>query len=180
MGKANAPLDLDFGWFEMTCRVNPDASDLAVADLMMEFGGLDVDDVEQGQKAMAAMSDYLVGQIHPDDKEQFWRIAKRERQTIRDIMEVAKAISAGVADFRSGQPSDSSATRLPIATKSPHVLSSVDGPERSEQMHQAALAALPDRADMRVFLYRNRARQRAEEQAGNDAVFRGPLGLAAG
>ena len=175
-GTAHAALDMEFGWFGATIRVNPDASDLSVADLMIEFGDVDVDSVEGQQVAMKAMSEYMVGQIHPDDRQQFWALAKANRQGVRDVMEVAKAITAAIADFRSGQSSGSSATPLPTTLRSVPASSSVDTPEevarRAALVAQAA-AAMPDRPDLRVGLFRSEAaRLAAAEQP------RGPLGLA--
>lgn len=179
LGNRNADVDLDFEWFGATIRVHPKASDLSVADLMLNFGDVDVDSLEGQQVAMQAMSEFMVGQIHAEDRQLFWSLAKENNQMIRDIMEVAKAISEGVADFRSGQRSDSSATPLPTNGNSGPASSSVDDSARREAVVAAALAELPNRPDMRLFLYRQEAARRQEEAeaAQEAAAKRTPLGL---
>lgn len=106
LGTPRDPVDLDFVYFGQTIRVNPDATDLDVADMMAQFGH--VDDETQTQDVMGGLRDMLLQPIHPDDRDEFWRLAKANRQRMNDIMTVGKTITEAVSGFPTGQPSDSS------------------------------------------------------------------------
>lgn len=106
LGTPRPPIELDFGYFGETIRVDPDATDLDVADMMASFGH--VDDETQAGDVMTGLRDQLVKQVHPDDRALFWETAKANRQQLRDIMAVSKAITEAVAGFPTGQSSDSS------------------------------------------------------------------------
>lgn len=179
-GKSNEPIeDLDFEWFGAKIRVHPDASDLGVGDGLIQSGTVDIDTPEGADMALGIMREAMFGQIHPDDVAEFWRLAKLHRQQLRDIVQVSRDISAGVADFRSGQRSDSSATQRPAPLRSVPGSSSVDGGRRAA-VQRAALDALPDRPDMRVALYRQAQADAAAdaEAAAAGQRNRSPLGVA--
>jgi hypothetical protein len=107
LGTKRAEVDIEFDYFGETIRVHPQASDLRVMDFMMRVGELDMEDPENAQEIMKAMSEQLLMQIHPDDASLFWETAKKNNQQMQDIMAVSKSIIAAVADFPTGQPSDS-------------------------------------------------------------------------
>lgn len=177
LGTARDAVELDFEWFGSTIRVHPDASDLGTADMMMQFGGLDVDDDDDARAAMEALSEHLLSQIHPDDREEFWRLAKANRQQMADIVAVSKAITEAVAGFPTGQSADSSATPKSTSKKSSGGSSSAAKRARMAQsrreletarrhdVQDQALEQLEGRPDLRLALWRQREYQDAQEVA---------------
>lgn len=176
LGTQRDAVELDFDWFGATIRVHPDASDLQTADMMMQFGGLDLDDDEGARAAMESVSEHLLGQIHPEDRDEFWRLAKANRQQMADIIAVSKAITEAVAGFPTGQPSDSTDTPKSMSKKSSGGSSSAGraqrraqtreltaATQRRHQVQDQAAEILSGRPDLRLALYRQRQEQDAAE-----------------
>lgn len=181
LGEFGTPRDaveLDFQWFGTTIRVHPDASDLRTADFLLEFGDLDMDDEASARRAMEVMSEHLLGQIHPDDRDEFWRLAKANRQQMADIMAVSKAITEAVAGFPTPQSSDSAPTPPRTGPRSSGTASSraqrraaeraaPRQKDRRDVVTDNALSLLEGRPDLKLALVRQREAELAEEsQAG--------------
>jgi hypothetical protein len=94
-----------FGWFEHELRVNPQFGELELTDFME--AAADIDDADTA-KASAFLKDTFRLAVHPDDFEVFWATAKRERQTIQDLMGLFHAMIQLVSGRPTQRPSDSS------------------------------------------------------------------------
>lgn len=130
LGQAKQAPDVTFGWFGSTIRTNPDGSpELEFIEFMKRASMIDLgevdpaqvteDDLTRAAGAMDTILDFLKQQIHPQDWDQFWALAKTNRQTINDLFQVAKTLSEVAAGFPSGRPSASSAGRSRTKKKSP-------------------------------------------------------------
>jgi hypothetical protein len=102
--KAAAP-ERSFEFFEATVRVDPGFGELDFADLMAKARTVDT----EGPSGMGLLVDIVRNMVHEGDFEQFWKIARRERQTVTDLMEIVYAVVEAVAERPTEQPSDSSA-----------------------------------------------------------------------
>lgn len=102
-------IDLHFGWFGATIRVNPDASDLAFIEFLAVAEGINAasTDAAEMKRATLAMRGWLVDLVHPDDFAEFMELAKKNRQQIQDLTRVAMSIVEAVSSFPTGRPSDS-------------------------------------------------------------------------
>lgn len=178
LGVKRDEVDIEFDYFGTTIRVHPQASDLRVMDFMMRVGELDMDDPENAQEIMAAMSEQLLMQIHPDDATKFWEIAKANNQQMQDIMAVSKSIIAAVADFPTGQPSDlpdgPTTTALSSALDSLNredrravVRELVKSPDKRTADAERALTLLQGRPDLQVAVVRAEAAR--QSSAGSTA-----------
>lgn len=167
LGTQRDAVDLDFDYFGETIRVHPDATDLDVADLMASVGELDIEDEEGAKEAMVGLGQFLVGKIHPEDRERFWKAAKANRQQIKDLLDVAKAITEAVAEvasgFPTGQPSDSPPTTASASKKSKGGTSSAARAERrrasadtsrQRRVTEQAMDLLDGRPDLKLALHR--------------------------
>lgn len=179
LGTKRDPVELDFDYFGEVIRVHPDATDLDVADLMASFGEMDIDDEDSAKEVMSGLGQFMVGQIHPEDRELFWATAKANRQQLKDIIDVARAITEAVAEaasgFPTGQPSDSPSTTPSTSKKSKGGTSSQARKERrraasaetsrQRRVTEDAMGLLEGRPDLKLAL----ARQEAASQAGESA-----------
>lgn len=120
-GSKREAVDLEFGYFGSTVRVHPDASDLSYMDFMQK--AVDIDETDEVTGFHAVM-DFLKGQIHPDDWDNFWKLARTNRQTTTDLMEVSSGIVQAVARFPTLPSADSSHGQLNTTPKSKDDLSS--------------------------------------------------------
>jgi len=149
MGTPRPVLGLTFGWFGTVIRVNPGAGELELVDFMRRASKLDVgEDMENlpdNVEALDVTVDFLQRQIHPDDWDVFWDLAKTNRQGTKDLLEVAMTITEKIATFPTGQPSDSSDGQSTTGTRSP------DG---SSSLTTKALDLLPGRPDLQMAVVR--------------------------
>ena len=175
LGVKRDPVDLEFDYFGEVIRVHPDATDLDVADLMAAVGDADLDDEEGAKEVMGELSRFLLGSIHPDDRQRFWELSKANRQQVKDIVDVARAITEAVAaqasGFPTGQPSDSASTSSSTSKKSRGGTSSQARAERrrasaetarQRRVTEDAMEALSGRPDLKLALARQVASQGAE------------------
>jgi hypothetical protein len=175
LGVQRDAVDLDFEYFGEMIRVHPDATDLGVADLMSAFGEVDIEDEEGAKEVMGGVAGFLRDNIHPDDRDLFWRTAKANRQQLKDIIAVVKAITEAVAEaasgFPTGQPSDSASSTSGASKKSRGGTSSQVRAERrraaaessrSRAVAQQAMGELDGRPDLKLALARHVAAQDAE------------------
>lgn len=175
LGVKRDAVDLEFDYFGTTIRVHPDATDLAVADLMASFGEMDIEDEDSAKEVMGGVAGFLRDNIHPDDRQKFWEIAKANRQQLKDIIDVARAITEAVteaaSDFPTGQPSDSAPTTSSTSKKSGGGTSSQARAarrrasaetSRARAVQQQAMGELDGRPDLKLALARHIANQDAE------------------
>lgn len=116
-GRDPAPADEEHTveWFGVDIRVDPDgATDLAYLDFMEQAMNVD----EHDPKAATIVKTYLREIIHDDDFDTFWSLARKNRQTVQDLMVVV----AEIVSFFSGRPprpsSDSQSGQSPTAARS--------------------------------------------------------------
>lgn len=129
LGTVREVEETTFGWFGATIRTNPQAApELELVEFMNKAAAIQVDDDDADLADAVGAMDTVVGfiqpQIHPDDWEPFWDLAKRNRQTINDLMSVAMKLYEAAAGFPSGRPSASPAGRSHTKQKSKGVSSS--------------------------------------------------------
>lgn len=114
-GTTRPKVDATFDYFGTVIRVHPDASDLAYTEFLAIAKDIQIGDDGQpigaadNQRAAQLLDDTLRGQIHPDDLDEFMRIAKANRQQTMDLMILSQQIVAAVSGFPTGQQSGSSA-----------------------------------------------------------------------
>jgi len=133
---------LTFGYLGSVIRTNPRLTDVAVMRLV---GRLTDAEQMSGRQAVAAFGNILEALIHPDDVEQFWEVAERERQTLDDLADTIEQILSGVTDRPTQRPSGSSGGPQPTTASSPDDSSS------------RVLTLLKDRPDLAVLVTRERS-----------------------
>lgn len=133
---------LTFGYLGSVIRTNPRLTDVAVMRLV---GRLTDAEQMSGRQAVAAFGNILEALIHPDDVEQFWEVAERERQTLDDLADTIEQILSGVTDRPTQRPSGSSDGPQPTTASSPGDSSS------------RVLTLLKDRPDLAVLVTRERS-----------------------
>lgn len=149
------PVDMTFRWFGVTIRVAPDAGDLSLIAFLEQAETIDVGD-EVG--IMLATKEFLRAQVDERDWTQFFTIARQQRQQFKDLLQVAKDITAAVARFPMTRPSDSSDGRPQTSTTSKVGSSS--------QVAVQAMADLKGRRDLKMFVWQ--AEVARVQQAGKD------------
>lgn len=122
-GTPREAIDLDFVWCgEATIRVNPDATDMDFLDFMATARGVQVEladgeendpdkvaqALQQASGALDLMYRFIRRQIHPDDWDEFLRIARANRQQVADLMVLARSLTEAISRFPTGRPSGSS------------------------------------------------------------------------
>jgi hypothetical protein len=166
LGTPRAPVDMDFPYFGEVIRVHPDASDLAVAELMLKAQDIDLGDVDindpdswdpQTTKTLVEAENLAMNmirqQIHPDDWDRFWKTARANRQNTIDLMALVKTLAAEVAKFPTGPSSASSGGRRKTKPKSKGGSSS--------QVSARALKLLDGRPDLKTAVWQAEQARRA-------------------
>lgn len=136
-GVVREPVDEVFGWFGAEIRVNPDLTDLAVLDLVGLMGNMD--DGNGAIEAIRSMGSVLV---HPEDLDEFWGLARSNRQTMEDIGVLATHLIGALAE----RP-----TRLPSGSSDGQQSTDVSSTGSSSSQ---ALRVLEDRPDLAVAVLR--------------------------
>lgn len=113
-GTAREGSDDTFTYFDMAVRVHPAMSDLSLHDFMEKAAHID----EADPSAWTLVKDFIREQIHPDDFDQFWALARANRQDTADLMGVAKGLYAAVTGRPTMRPSSSSRGRPRTKRKS--------------------------------------------------------------
>lgn len=112
MGVAREEHDATFGYFGTTIRVHPDLSDIAVFDLFTDVAtavdGADAENAEDVAKLVEALRAVAATLVHPDDAEEFWRLARANRQSLDDVAGLAMRLLGALADRPTERPSVSS------------------------------------------------------------------------
>ena len=143
LGTRHDPAEpLTFGYLGSVIRTHPNLSDVQVMRLVSR---LDAAESTSGRAAVKLFGEIVEVLVHPDDLDEFWEIAERERQTIDDLGDTVEQILSGVIDRPTERPSASS-----------------DGPPHTEANSPAdsssrALILLKDRPDLAVPLIRDRS-----------------------
>lgn len=192
-GEEREPLDLEFGWCGERFRVHPDATDLGFMEFMAQAQGtelpedLDAESIAADPSKAAAMVNrmtqattmmhrFIRDQIHPEDWDRFWTVAKAHRQQTSDLMRLSHNLTAAIARFPTGQSSGSASTPPSVSKKSSggsssqgrarnRALSRQESAQtqRRHQVEADAAALLPGRPDLRLLLWEQaRARDAAE------------------
>jgi hypothetical protein len=105
-----------FDWFGSTIRLPALAvSELELIDLMESTTTVDQD----SPAAIVVIKNMFRQVIHADDFDQFWDLAKSNRQQIADLMQVYQVLLEAATGRPTQQPSDSSPGRLPTSGNSP-------------------------------------------------------------
>ena len=115
-GVERAAVDETFGWFGTEIRVHPDLSDVAVVDLFATVSS--VNESTPAADAMAAIGHIGRILVHEDDADTFWTLAKKNRQTMEDIVRLAMAILEALSGRPTELPSDSSDGQRTTTTRS--------------------------------------------------------------
>lgn len=122
LGTVREAEEITFGWFGATIRTNPEsAGELEMIEFVNKAAAIEVDedtDLADAVGAMDTVLGFLQPQIHPDDWAEFWVLAKRNRQTVEDLMTVAMRLVEVASGFPSGRPSASPAGRSHTKPKS--------------------------------------------------------------
>lgn len=167
LGQKKAALDVTFGWFGATIRSNPQASpELELTDFMARAKDIDLGDVDPANAteedfkaaagAMEAVRDFLRAQLHPEDWEQFWALAKANQQDVQDLMQVAMRLTEVAAGFPTGRPSSSPAGRSRTERRSRG---------GSSSRATKALRIVPGRPDLQAAIMRATEAQEAGRKA---------------
>ena len=155
MGTVRAPVDMDFPWFGVAIRVAPTAGNpLLLWGFARKAEKIDkADDVS----SMLVVVEFMEGLIHPDDWDEFMRVAVANNQQTDDLLEVAKALVVAVARFPTGRPSDSPDGPTTTNTKS------------AADPYSAAVVATMDglkgRGDLKMIVYQNYLARRQQQAA---------------
>lgn len=151
LGTIRDAVDLEFDYFGLVIRVNPDTTDLNMFEFLETASNIEEADNTQGIRAIGG---YLHDLIHPDDWQTFWAAAKGNRQQLMDLMQTARAIAEAVSGFPTGQRSDSSGGPPTTSRKSGGGTSSQRRAGRRTQQitedSQAALSMMDGRPDLKV------------------------------
>lgn len=159
LGAERGPVDLDFEWFGSTIRVGPDAGDLALLEFLAKARLLDEGDEVGG---MELTIEFLRAQIHPDDWDEFYGLARKHRQQMIDMLKVAHTIVRLVTLFPTGRPSDSSSGQRPTDQNSTAASSSA----AVSPVDARAMTILKGRPDLKMAVWNNvmaKAEQAREE-----------------
>jgi hypothetical protein len=140
-GTERPPLDMTFGWFGSTIRVEPNLTDTVLLDFLTKASAIDD---ESGPEAMRAVEDFLAAMVHHEDFSEFMHIARARRQSIEDLMKVAYSILEVATSRPTHAPADSSGGRSTTQTGSTVTSSALAVKQRLEQSgrHDLALAVL--------------------------------------
>lgn len=136
-GKSRPAVEESFDWFGHEIRVHPDLSDIAIIDIV----GAMHDDTK-AIETIARLGETLV---HPDDLDEFMRVARANRQTMDDIAELAMELIGALAERPTELPSDSSDGQQTTARTSTGDSSS------------RAIEALEGRPDLQLMVMRRKA-----------------------
>lgn len=139
-GAARPVVDESFGWFGTDIRVHPDLSDLAIIDLFAAMQDVDAD--ENASAVLAAMGSVSATLIHPADADEFMRLARKNRQTMEDIVRLAMEVLGALAGRPTLLPSDSSDGQQETA------------PTSTDDSSAKAMRALAGRPDLQVAVLR--------------------------
>lgn len=135
-GEAVEPVYATFAYFGERFRVNPDLTEVLVVDLLAEAAHVDLDDPRSAGRTEPTVAqnaerskDYVRQHLHADDFDEFWRIAKANRQSVEALLALCWRLLALASERPTSPPSDSSAGRPSISQSLPDGASSREDDE---------------------------------------------------
>jgi len=114
-GEVRQPLTARFTYFGHRFRANPYLTELAVVDLLEIADKIDV----TSPKSMTFVKDYVREHIHPDDFDEFWKVAHSNGQDTSALMTTCWTLLDKITGNPTGGQSDSSAGQPETRTSSP-------------------------------------------------------------
>lgn len=105
-GTAYDELDVNFPYFGTLIRVNPELSGLSLLEVLAVVA--EFNEETPTAAVVQAIDDLRAVAIHEDDLDAFRKIFKAKRQTLDDLITVAKALVEAVTEVPTEQPSGSS------------------------------------------------------------------------
>lgn len=136
-GTTHEELDVNFPYFGTLIRVNPELSDLSLLDIMARVA--DFDEKTPAAFVVAAIEDLHRSIIHEDDRDAFKVASRANRQSLEDLIDLAQALIAAVAEVPTEQPTGSS-SGLTSTEQSSVVVSSSPVVTRLEEQGRPDLA----------------------------------------
>lgn len=141
LGEETEVVNVTFNYFGSKLRAHPDSSELEYVDFIGK--AIEVDEKDEVESYHLTMG-FLKQQIHPDDWDTFWQLARKHRQSVAKLMVLSQKIMEAASGFPTTQPSDSSSPPAKRQTKSKAV-------SRSKQ--EVALQHLEGRPDLKQAVY---------------------------
>ena len=136
-GTTRPEVDLAFGYFGATIRVNPNLSELVLVDLFAGMAG-----GEDGTEALTAITGMVDALVHPEDVPEFRTRCRANRQSTEDLAQLAVKLVEALTDRPTRQPADSSDGLPTTVTNS------------EDDSRSAALKRLEGRPDLQVAVLR--------------------------
>lgn len=93
-----------FGYFGAEIRVNPEFTDAELVDFLEVAKDVD----EKDPSSMMFVKNFMRTCIHPEDFDEFWTLAKKNRQTLEDRIGTIYRIIAAIAGRPTQRSTDSS------------------------------------------------------------------------
>lgn len=138
--------DDTFGYFGAELRVNPTFVDADLADFLEAGRSIDVNNEAA---AMLFLKDFLRRVVHPEDFDEFWDLASKHRQTLRQRLQTIYSIIEAVADRPTKSSTDSSDGQQPVEPKS------------VDDSFSRVIARLEGRPDLKLVAYEAQAARAA-------------------
>lgn len=107
LGVEHGEAEYAFRYFGAVIRVHPEFGELSYVEFMAKATEVDEEDIENGLPLLMA---YLKDQVHPDDWDEFFKLAKSKRQTTKDLMELSNKILGVLSGFPTEPQDDLSPT----------------------------------------------------------------------
>lgn len=135
-GEQRDAVDFTFDYFGVTLHAEPTLSDLDYVEFLSTAGAVDVNNLA----SLGLVKEFARVCIADDDFDEFWSLARKNRQQVEDVFAVLTAILEATVDRPTGQPSDSADGPTSTAPKS-----EADDSSR-------AMKALTGRPDLQLFV----------------------------
>lgn len=136
LGVARPAEEDSFTWFGQEIRVHPEFGELVFTEWAVIYGELEAD---EGVKALTASKVLMTKLVHPDDFDDFWAQALKNRLNSADLAGLVQKVIEAQTDRPTRQSSDSSAGPVAIVENS-KVVSFAPVIERLEDQGRADLA----------------------------------------
>lgn len=136
-GTVRDELDVNFPYFGTLIRVNPELSGLSLLEVLAAVA--EFDEETPTKAVVQAIDDLRAVAIHEGDIDVFRKLFKANRQSLDDLIDMAKALLEAVTEVPTEQPSGSS-SGLTSTEQSSVVVSSSPVVTRLEQQGRPDLA----------------------------------------
>lgn len=145
-GESHEDIEYTFGWFGNQMRMHPESGQLDY----MEFIGQAIEvDEENVADSYRLTMEFLKKQVHPDDWDVFWALAKKHRQSTEELMMTSQKLLAAASGFPTEQPSTSSESPPPRTKRSRARSSSTRAVSKQDNVIKAAFDKLEGRPDLK-------------------------------